>query len=37
MDLVQTGAVQAIDLKEKQEELRNTDQQYIQVCQAPHY
>lgn len=36
MDLVQTGAVHAIDLKKKQEELRSTDQQYIQVCQAPH-
>ena len=31
MDLVQTGAVQAIDLRQKQEELRETDQNYIQV------
>lgn len=33
MDLVQAGAVQAIDLRQKQEELRETDQNYIQV---PH-
>ncbi len=35
MDLVQAGAVQAIDLRQKQEELRETDQNYIQVlhCQ----
>ena len=31
MDLVQAGAVQAIDLRQKQEELRETDQNYIQV------
>lgn len=31
MDLVQTGAVHAIDLRQKQEELRETDQNYIQV------
>ena len=31
MDIVQSGAVHAIDLRAKQEELRETDQSYIQV------
>ena len=35
MDLVQAGAVQAIDLRQKQEELRETDQNYIQVRKGP--
>ncbi len=29
LDLVQTGAVKALDLKGKQEKLRETDQAYI--------
>ncbi|CAK0764240.1 hypothetical protein CVIRNUC_003138 [Coccomyxa viridis] len=31
MDIVQSGAVHAIDLRAKQEELRETDQSYIQA------
>ena len=32
MDMVQSGAVKALELRDKQEELRQTDQAYIQVC-----
>ena len=35
MDIVQSGAVHAIDLRAKQEELRETDQSYIQVSTLP--
>ena len=35
MDIVQSGAVHAIDLRAKQEELRETDQSYIQVSSLP--
>ncbi len=36
MDLVQSGAVKALELRDKQEELRRTDQAYIQVGLCLH-
>ena len=36
MDLVQSGAVKALELRDKQEELRRTDQAYIQVTPRLH-
>jgi hypothetical protein len=34
MDMVQSGAVKALELRDKQEELRRTDQNYIKVLIA---